>query len=141
MHQSLACSLGVCLSTFMHCHACPGFLGAGKTSLVRYILNEPHGLRIAVILNEFGEGVESAYFQDLQGLRDSSGEWVELDNGCMVRAAWEHGLAAWTNKGDERHPAHCAGDLGVGCQGWGTWHDGLTAITWASMFCMTCLAC
>ncbi len=102
---------------------------------MRHILTAPHGLRIAVILNEFGEGVENAYFQDIkvrrrsclpegcsvvlgactvtvrsggppaqgmgrwardrsnssrclllllpQGLRDTSGEWVELDNGCM----------------------------------------------------------
>ena len=32
-----------------------GFLGAGKTTLVNYILNGDHGLKIAVIENEFGE--------------------------------------------------------------------------------------
>ena len=31
-----------------------GFLGAGKTTLVNYVLNADHGYRIAVILNEFG---------------------------------------------------------------------------------------
>lgn len=31
-----------------------GFLGAGKTTLVNYILTEKHGMRIAVIENEFG---------------------------------------------------------------------------------------
>jgi hypothetical protein len=32
-----------------------GFLGAGKTTLVNYILSEKHGKKIAVIENEFGE--------------------------------------------------------------------------------------
>lgn len=41
---------------------CSGFLGAGKTTLVRHILTKRHGHRVAVIMNEFGEGVEGSYF-------------------------------------------------------------------------------
>lgn len=37
-----------------------GFLGAGKTTLLHYVLTEQHNKKIAVILNEFGEG-ESSY--------------------------------------------------------------------------------
>lgn len=39
-----------------------------QTTLVKYILEEQHGHRIAVILNEFGEetGIESAFVQDGQ---------------------------------------------------------------------------
>ena len=33
-----------------------GFLGAGKTSLLNYILHVEHKKKIAVILNEFGKG-------------------------------------------------------------------------------------
>ena len=32
-----------------------GFLGAGKTSLLNHILNADHGLRVAVLVNDFGE--------------------------------------------------------------------------------------
>ena len=32
-----------------------GFLGAGKTSLIRHLLAEPDGRRLAVIINEFGD--------------------------------------------------------------------------------------
>lgn len=33
-----------------------GYLGSGKTTLLNYILMEQHNKKIAVILNEFGEG-------------------------------------------------------------------------------------
>lgn len=34
-----------------------GYLGSGKTTLLNYILTEQHNKKIAVILNEFGEGM------------------------------------------------------------------------------------
>eukprot|EP00002_Diphylleia_rotans_P021161 TRINITY_DN4121_c0_g1_i12.p1 TRINITY_DN4121_c0_g1~~TRINITY_DN4121_c0_g1_i12.p1 ORF type:complete len:365 (+),score=83.77 TRINITY_DN4121_c0_g1_i12:28-1122(+) len=60
-----------------------GFLGAGKTTLVRHILTAPHGLKIAVIVNEFGEelGIESALLVDAEG--NAHPDWYELGNGCM----------------------------------------------------------
>lgn len=61
-----------------------GYLGAGKTTLVNYILKSEHGKRIAVILNEFGEelGIEKAMINKGQ---ESSlvEEWIELPNGCV----------------------------------------------------------
>mmetsp|Transcript_81838 Transcript_81838/g.162473 ORF Transcript_81838/g.162473 Transcript_81838/m.162473 type:complete len:341 (-) Transcript_81838:57-1079(-) len=55
-----------------------GFLGAGKTTLVNHILRERHGLRIAVIENEFGEvGVDDAI------VLETEEEIFEMNNGCV----------------------------------------------------------
>ncbi|XP_057481665.1 uncharacterized protein LOC130768606 isoform X2 [Actinidia eriantha] len=61
-----------------------GYLGAGKSTLVNYVLNTQHGKRIAVILNEFGEeiGVERAMINEGDGGALVE-EWVELANGCI----------------------------------------------------------
>ncbi len=63
-----------------------GFLGSGKTTLIQYILkSQDHGKRIAVIENEFGEGlaIESLIARD--GLEDSNTlqDLIELPNGCV----------------------------------------------------------
>ena len=62
-----------------------GFLGAGKTTLVNYVLNADHGYRVAVILNDFGAqlGVEKMLVQDKPDGDNAVEEWVELNNGCV----------------------------------------------------------
>jgi G3E family GTPase len=55
-----------------------GFLGAGKTTLVRRFLGSPEGAGTAVVVNEFGQvGIDDAL------LRESSDEVVLLGNGCV----------------------------------------------------------
>lgn len=56
-----------------------GFLGAGKTTLLNRILREPHGHRIAVIENEFGqENIDNEIL-----VQDSNEQIVEMNNGCI----------------------------------------------------------
>jgi len=61
-----------------------GFLGAGKSTLLNYILTERHGLRIAVIENEFSEdvGIESLILKNGLGGKGSE-DFFELSNGCL----------------------------------------------------------
>ena len=56
-----------------------GFLGAGKTTLLKRILQEPHGLKIAVIENEFGpESIDTEIL-----VQDNSEQIIEMNNGCI----------------------------------------------------------
>lgn len=55
-----------------------GFLGSGKTTLLNHLLTRDHGLRLAIIENEFGEiGID----HDLVVQADE--EIFELNNGCV----------------------------------------------------------
>ena len=56
-----------------------GFLGAGKTSLLNYILSANHGLRVAVLVNDFGEiNIDAELVSGISG--EST---VNLSNGCI----------------------------------------------------------
>ena len=61
-----------------------GFLGAGKTTLIRHMLENANGKRIALIINEFGDiGVDG---EVLKGCGDETcrqEDVVELANGCI----------------------------------------------------------
>jgi len=66
-----------------------GFLGAGKTTMIRHMLENANGRRIALIINEFGDigmdrdilkgcGLEDC---DMEG--ENGGDVIELANGCI----------------------------------------------------------
>ncbi|PSC71484.1 COBW domain-containing 1-like [Micractinium conductrix] len=67
-----------------------GYLGAGKTTLVNYVLTAKHGYRCAVLLNEIADSadIERALVKEPEG-RDAAplAEWTELENGCICCSA------------------------------------------------------
>ncbi|NQV46661.1 MAG: cobalamin biosynthesis protein CobW [Rhodospirillaceae bacterium] len=61
-----------------------GFLGAGKTTLVRHLLQNAGGRRIALIINEFGDLGVDADILDGCGIEGcEEGDMIELANGCI----------------------------------------------------------
>ncbi|ACK70030.1 cobalamin biosynthesis protein CobW [Gloeothece citriformis PCC 7424] len=64
-----------------------GFLGAGKTTLVRHLLQNNQGRRIAVLVNEFGEmGIDGDLLRGCQICDEDENPQdniVELTNGCL----------------------------------------------------------
>jgi len=55
-----------------------GFLGAGKTTLLNYILQQQHGYKFGIIVNEVGEiGI------DHQLVENQGEEIVQMNNGCV----------------------------------------------------------
>ncbi|MEM8787278.1 MAG: cobalamin biosynthesis protein CobW [Pseudomonadota bacterium] len=61
-----------------------GFLGAGKTTLIRHLLDHAGGRRIALIINEFGDlGVDGGILKGcgIEGCADD--DVIELSNGCI----------------------------------------------------------
>src|SRR5438128_1377169 len=66
------------------CTIVTGFLGAGKTTLIRHVLAHANGRRLAVIVNEFGDvGIDG---EILKGCGDEAcpqENILELANGCL----------------------------------------------------------
>ncbi len=55
-----------------------GYLGAGKTTLLNHILRESAGVRVAVLVNDFG-----AINVDAELIESQDGETISLSNGCI----------------------------------------------------------
>ena len=61
-----------------------GFLGSGKTTLIRNIITQANGRRLALIVNEFGDiGMDGAMLEDCGAESCSAEDIIELANGCI----------------------------------------------------------
>lgn len=61
-----------------------GFLGAGKTTLMRHVLENADGRRFAIVVNEFGTvGVDGGLLAGCGIAACSDDDIVELSNGCL----------------------------------------------------------
>ncbi len=67
-----------------------GFLGSGKTTLISHFLRNSNGVRLAVLVNEFGEvGVDGEILKSCCSVEENI---VELNNGCICCTVQEEFL-------------------------------------------------
>ena len=61
-----------------------GFLGAGKTTLIRHLLASAKGRRLALVINEFGDiGIDAEILNGCGDLDCGAESIIELANGCI----------------------------------------------------------
>ena len=75
-----------------------GFLGSGKTTLINHVLNSDHGLRIGVVVNDFG-----AINIDAELISDVNEGMVSLANGCICCVTRTDLISAVLKLADKEH--------------------------------------
>jgi cobalamin biosynthesis protein CobW len=66
------------------CTIVTGFLGSGKTTLIRHVLANANGRRLAIIVNEFGDvGIDGEILKGCGDAACPEENIVELANGCL----------------------------------------------------------
>ncbi|MFC7397036.1 cobalamin biosynthesis protein CobW [Chelatococcus sp. GCM10030263] len=90
------------------CTIVTGFLGAGKTSLLRHVLGQADGRRLAVIVNEFGDvGIDGEILKGCGVEACPEDNIVELANGCLCCTVADDFIPALEGLlGKERPPEH-----------------------------------
>lgn len=82
-----------------------GFLGAGKTTLVRNLLENAEGRRIALIINEFGDvGVDGEVVKSCGDALCKAENIIELANGCICCTVADDFIPAMTQLLDRKDP-------------------------------------
>ena len=70
--------------TRVPCTIVTGFLGAGKTTLIRHVIANAQGRHLAVIVNEFGDiGIDGEILKGCGNAACPEENIVELANGCL----------------------------------------------------------
>jgi hypothetical protein len=76
-----------------------GFLGAGKTALLRHVLTNTSNLRVAAAVNDCAAvNIDASMISRLQEGKQGGGQVLELSNGCMccsVEAGADFAAAVW----------------------------------------------
>ena len=87
------------------CTIVTGFLGAGKTTLVRHVVENAGGRRLAILVNEFGDiGFDKSFLAacGVEGCTEDS--IVELPNGCICCTVADDFVPAMTALLDRPNP-------------------------------------
>jgi cobalamin biosynthesis protein CobW len=72
-----------------------GFLGAGKTTLIRHLLGRAQGRRLALLINEFGDiGIDAEIVKGCGDAACAAQRIIELANGCICCTVAEDFLPA-----------------------------------------------
>ncbi|TAJ91916.1 MAG: cobalamin biosynthesis protein CobW [Reyranella sp.] len=87
------------------CTIVTGFLGAGKTTLVRHVLENADGRRLAVVVNEFGDvGIDGEILKNCGIESCTEDSIVELANGCICCTVADDFVPALTGLLDRPQP-------------------------------------
>ncbi|MTJ79535.1 MAG: cobalamin biosynthesis protein CobW [Telmatospirillum sp.] len=82
-----------------------GFLGAGKTTLIRHLLAHAGGRRIALVINEFGDvGVDGGLLAGCGDAACGEDDIIELANGCLCCTVADEFIPAMERLLDRESP-------------------------------------
>lgn len=73
-----------------------GYLGSGKLTLLKAI-GQKSKMRLAIILNEFGDTAAIEKLVTIQDKNDAVEEWLDLGNGCLCCTVKDNGVVAIEN--------------------------------------------